>query len=508
LSGETQREQMQIHCQQCGVRLTVPLTATGHAARCPACHACFQVPKPRDIFDETVVCWLDLDSIADARHRRDLEGEAEADDVPVARAAPEPPRPVDEAQAESPPDDQTRHAVEDEVEDKVEEEDESQGNIDALVGELIEAATVDGEFEPTQSEEHVADAEADATPGASAPVGRAAGNGNHAADAPPAESPAPASAAPPVRSRAPTRSPPRSRSANPGGTPRLEVLQVGAFGVRLGFPARALDHARFRASMPMRGIISNERDPAKLCARPLAWLDKATGHLTDPGALEARYEVHLRPHSRPLDVIEMMSVMDELAPPFNQPMPYYVARGDIGQASSLHCQTVPAPDGVRCEVAIPSMAYALDWLGRVNGVCGDDYADLEAQAGHYESGAWLSIPIAVRHRLAAWFDFEGDEQFLDYFNDADFPDTDAGLAGLVVTSRRIVWSKYHRHGAKSMHPALEVRLVPDGPFVNIECGRDGAYRPILRVRPAASAKLAPLLRDAGWSVREEDAPAD
>lgn len=465
----------QIHCPDCGVRLSVPNMAAEHAARCPACHTIFRVPSPVQMLDETVVCWLDLDAIEDAQHRRDLDEEDEGPVIDAQMAAPA------EADAATP------GADVQEGEPSIDDE------LDAVF-----ARTVEPSVDPAPEVGRVTPSPADG------PGGNGAVTGGEAA---PSDGPATANT-PKVQVR--------HHPSPPGHVPRLEVLQVGAFGVRFAFPAHALDWPGFRASMPMCGIISGESDPKKLRARPLAWRDKATGHLTDPAALEGRYEYRIRARMTPREVVAAMATMDELPQPFNQPMPYYVAHEDIGKITSIHCQTAASPTGIQCEVTIPSVAYALDWLGRVNGICGEDYADLEFQAHRYESGAWRSIPDSVRHRLTVWFEFEGDEQFVAYFNDADFSSKDAGLAGMIVTTRRLVWAKYHRHGSIRIDRSAELHAVNHGPYATLEYRSPKTQRQLLRIRHSdvqpiadalakASAALTVKVAEAtGVSVDDED----
>jgi hypothetical protein len=286
------------------------------------------------------------------------------------------------------------------------------------------------------------------------------------------------------------------------------VAEVGAYGVKIQFSSHQLNNPAFRASMPMVGLFSGERDPARLIARPLAWVDKATGHIANTGELEARYEHPVRAHQTPREVVAAMTSMEELPPPFNQPMPYYVSKAHHG-AATLHCQTLATPRGIHCEVTIPSTVYALEWVGRVNGVCGDDYAALEAEARRYEAGAWQAIPVSVRHRLAVWFDFEGDERFLGYINEGEFSKADAGLAGLVVTTHRLVWCKYHHRGSLKLAEDLSLVAEEQGRFATLFSQQGKARRKLIKLRLSDLEELAELLDEAAVSVEvvvEADAP--
>lgn len=429
-----------IHCPSCGSRLSVPADAGGKSARCPSCKAQFVVPDLQTILDETVACWMDLDRLHNDEELEDTaEDLAGAPDAGEQPASPPPAPPVVRA-------DRSAGATAPEpgwcaINPHIE--------ISGVTSSAGGSFVIDRLPEKPASDEH-------------------------------------ATVRPPVDPH---------RIA-------LQIVDIGAFGVRFRFPAQCLNNANFRASMPMRGMLSGERDPLRLIARPLAWIDKATGHLINTGELEARYEIRLRASQSPREIVAAMATMDELPPPFNQPMPYFVSHGESSDAK-VHCETFANPTGMQCEVVIPSLRYALDWLGRVNGVCGDDYAALELQTLKYEAQAWRAIPSGVRHRLAVWFDFQGDEEFLGYFNDSDFSKSDAGLAGLILTSRRVVWCKYHQHGFASLEEPGELVAAEDGRFADLYLRARGTRRKLVRLREDDVRTLADLLFRLGGSLQLE-----
>jgi len=490
-------ETLQIHCPSCGVRLDVPVNAGGRPARCPKCKTRFRVPEPHVMLDETVTCWLNLDQIHKEEDREEqfdehlltrMQAEDEAEgDVPAERAGdwgssviahvtPDAPSPVTPAVPATPRKTETIHSSNAAVYSQASPPPPPEVTCKAR-DDIAGSPPPEGQEEGVKPRDRVVrrvvrrqnNGETNSANGAA--TGWAGG------------------AIPRGDSRHILPADPEMNRV------KLYVLGVGAYGVRFGFSCHLLDNAAFRASMPMRGVVSGESDASKLIARPLAWVDKATGHFTNPGELEARYEVRVKLNQTPGEVVESMRPMDELPTPFNLPMPYYVGREDTGQGS-LHCETVATPHGIQCEVSIPSIRYAMDWLGRVNGVCGPEYRQLETEAMKFEAGAWRTIPQQVRHRLAIWFEFQGDEQFLAYFGDSDFAKSDLGLAGLIVTTRRIVWCKYHHHGSASMEETGLLTAVERGRFADLNYrGPDGSRRKMVRLRCEDVDALADLLTE-------------
>lgn len=443
---------MQIHCPGCGTRLEVPSDAGGRSARCPTCRTRFRVPEPRAMLDETVACWLDLDHLHDDEEREEAIEQMQQRGAAVERA-----QTLDEDHPDS-----RRDAAEPRADAA------GEPNAPDAADESAALAAPDPEGADEQG-----------------PAVRPRGAGSFVVDVDPPAAPAGAGKAPAT---------PRSQRG------QLQVVHIGTAGVKMRFFASCLDNPNFRASMPMRGMISGQTDPTQLVARPLAWVDKATGHFTNPGEIEARYELHPKPQQTPREVAATMATINELPPPFNQPMPWYAGRDETGKVK-VHCETFATPAGVMCEVTIPTLRYALDWLGRVNGVCGDDYAQLEAQTLKYEAQAWRAIPHNVRHRLAVWFDFAGDERFLGYFNDSDFSKADAGLAGLVVTTRRIVWCKYHHHGTLALDQPGTLHAHGDGRFADLAYESGGESRKLVRLRLDDAEALGDLLAKLGVAMR-------
>ncbi len=441
-----------IHCPQCSVRLDVPDAAGGKAARCPACKTTFQIPDAGEMLDETVVCWLDLDRFHADEEKEEVmdassvqsalstdpapEQESPTDDtLDLADAKPEPsePEPAPATQSDPP---------------------EDQLSLEEAMGE-----------EPSQPNTHGSFVAMDAV--------------DDAVD----------TAAKQTKTETPVTH--QQYTGKERRRPLLQVVDVGAFGVRFRFHVRLFDLPGFRASMPMKCIAGGE--PTNLIARPLPWVDKATGQYVNPGEIEARYELNVRSHQSPREVLATMSPIEQLPTPFNQPIPYYVSR-EKAKDVSLHCQTFHTPEGVQCEVVIPSGGYALDWLGRVNGVCGEDYATLEAEVLKFDAKAWRSIPQEVRHRLGAWFDFDAGENFLGYFNDSDFARSEAGLAGIVLTDHRLVHCKYHHHGSLQLTDEAHIAAIVDGQFADLKAKLANSTKRLVRLRRTDAVTLSNMLQ--------------
>jgi hypothetical protein len=262
----------------------------------------------------------------------------------------------------------------------------------------------------------------------------------------------------------------------------------------MAFHSRWLDHEGFLASMPMRCAFSGATDRRDLLARPLAFCDRSGGTVRSPQDIEAQHERHLETGETPRDLVETMGRIDHMPRPFNRVMPYYVSLHFTHQ--SLKGATSSGEEGIVCEVLLPEPGLALAWLGRVNGVCGGDYALLEEEVSLLQSDAWGELSHACRQRLGAWCNFHPGERFRLYVNDADFGMHDAGLAGLVITDQRVIFHKYHRRGEVGLDAEAIVQARADEDFAQLTLLASSGRTRMVRLHFDDVDRVADMLREA------------
>lgn len=455
---------LQIHCPHCAASLAVPEDAGGRKGRCPQCRNTFRVPDAQSMLEDSVTCWLEQ---AEEPETNDLFDQG--DSAPKAAKPDKPSKPVAESIAshrnDAPPPE--KPATPKPAKPKKQKSSRvSLGSGGSYQVRSAIRAGVKPQVDPEEERYR--------------------------------EKPKPV----------PPKPKPSDRSADRHSEGRdgvfLEVVGVSAAGVTFSFRSDLMNRAAFRASMPMSCILCSTTEPGSLVARPLGWIDKATGKKADPGQIETTYEVEVKVHQTAREVTDVIRPIDELNPPFNQPLPYYICHECAPKVSHVHAEAMSVPTGVVCEVQIPASLYALQWLGRVNGVCGDAYASLESQVLAYSDEQWRSVDDTVRQRLTAWFDFQPDEQYLGYLSDSDFAKKDAGLAGIVVTDARIVYCKYHHHGEVSLtDPAATLVATADGSFHDLTYQHDGKRRKLIRIRKNQADQLIELLRTAEAEIEFE-----
>jgi hypothetical protein len=510
-----------IHCPACQVRLAIAREAPGVRVRCPGCGHVFPLPDPSTVLDETVMSWLDLDRMTDD----DDEPEVESVDKPGKSAEPPDARESPASSAKPPVNPAPREPVAGQSKPLPSEVQHNappvnkpttppskpapvkghddpafadQLSLDEAMADFERKGTSHGSFVASGFDTSIIAAPAPsknrqkpsgqrkATP--SEPARNTAAHQEKTAEA--AEAPKPAMA----------DSHSLDRNEDAGRGRELTVERIGSSGVRFSFPAGMFMLTGFRASMPLVCVGCGKTDVSSLIARPLIWADRLTRDVPEVGDIDTRYQIQLRDQQSPRDVIESMRPMEEFRSPFNQPLPYYVCHQCAPQMK-IECRTVERQSGLSCELTLPLGRFALDWLGRVNGVCGDDHEALESAVMRLETSGWRSIPSQVRRRLTVWFDFEPDEQFVGYLNDGDFARSDAGLGGMVITDRRLVYCKYHHHGQVRLADGGEIHARLQGAFADLRYQREKGGKRLIRLRREDLAALASILRQLSAPIK-------
>lgn len=264
--------------------------------------------------------------------------------------------------------------------------------------------------------------------------------------------------------------------------PRLAVQRITPTGVRFAFDARCLESEGFRLSLPIRCVFGGDTDRNHLIARPLVFMDQCMAKVATAESITSNHECRELGDRHPRQWIRQMGRLDKMPKPFDLPLIYYVSHQYAHL--SLHCETHPASEGTRCEVLVPDANTALNWLMRVNGVCGEDYHHLEEEVSLLHGSGWKTLSEQCRQRLQIWCKLKPREQFLTYYNDADFNRRDEGLAGLVLTNQRIIFCKYHTRGRLPLN-ADHIQLISKsvGSFCELYVKIRGRTSRMVKLRP-------------------------
>lgn len=435
-----------IHCANCKQSLRVPSEAAGSQARCPACKQMFTIPSLDGMLEDTITGWI----------VHDVEEMLESKDKEVEQA-PEP----TEAPAQATKTRTRTRRVEVGEDGKVHKR---------LWGIRM----------PDQPSPDNVSGDPAPQP-ATAPAAKPAddNDGHHHAHEI-------------TREEARARGYPTNlRIKDP--TPHLVVHRVNTAGVRFVFDYEWLRDEGFRASLPVRCVFTGETDREKLIARPLIFNDRLLKTGVNLDQIAAAHTVRKLSDKHPRKIVQAMGRIEALPEPFCHAMPYYISNQYAHY--TLHAQTHDRSSGsITCDVLIPDPPTALKWLGRVNGVCGPEFELLERDVSLLHGSAWRQLDDDCRVRLDAWCKLDPDEKFREYFNDADFGVKEAGLAGIVVTDRRILFNKHHRKGHFNLNRQnTNVIAQVDGTLAHLTLDHDGERHRMVTIRASDLEELGRLL---------------
>jgi len=301
--------------------------------------------------------------------------------------------------------------------------------------------------------------------------------------------------------REPSADPEASESAYPQDLrlslprPYLVVKDVSMKGVLLAFAAEWLSHEVFRTSMPIRCVFSGKGPEAKLTSRPMVFANRCTETGQQARALEMRYEHGLGAKHSPREHVRSIGRMDGLPKPFDLPVLYYSTGGHTGDAMACTAH-LDGPGREHCEIRIPHGPVAAEWVSRVNGRCGPEYALLKTAVANLATDAWSELSDQCRQRLETWCRFERGERFKLYLNDADLTAADAGLGGVVVTDRRLLYHKFRRSRSLSLNQDAVLHLRTDERHVRLTLESNGRLARAGKIQRQDMDKLIQALADA------------
>ena len=102
--------------------------------------------------------------------------------------------------------------------------------------------------------------------------------------------------------------------------------------------------------------------------------------------------------------------------------------------------------------------------------------------------------MTVRNRIRQWFHLRKGERFVEYYPDEDFSKSEAGLAGLVLTNRRLIYKKYAAQREYSIGVPSELRLSKDGKRTRVEIIERGKRSAVVNLDATAAESLLDRLK--------------
>ncbi len=309
-----------------------------------------------------------------------------------------------------------------------------------------------------------------------------------------ADTPArPADAAP-----RPTGPPPTSWMAA-GTVVRLAGIEDE--GAVFEFPVAALANENLRNAFPHRCVGCGTRQ--HLQVHLICWPERLCGHET------ARWREFQNTPVGTLDAMRHGSARAFLAslppsrhtnPPFSLPFPIFVCK-QCHAADEVRAHVSGPEGGGLCRLTIASLSIAVEFFRSVGGRDTPEYHRLVEQRD-MRHDTWHSLHADVRHRISQWFEALPGERFVGFFRDADFSITETGVAGAVLTNRRLVFRKYAAYRDYPLHEHCRVEIRPRGDRTLVQIFEEGHRPAVFTLTTNDGNQLATALRELGsaWTI--------
>ncbi|MCD4699516.1 MAG: hypothetical protein K8R91_02965 [Phycisphaerae bacterium] len=219
------------------------------------------------------------------------------------------------------------------------------------------------------------------------------------------------------------------------------VDDMGAFFL---FDPELLYDEDFRSAFPQKCVVCGKR--RHLSVHLVVWASKLPGR----GEIGARtsysrsvLELNKLGGVSGRELLEVLDPIESLPEPYCLPFPYYLCR-ECSPIGAVVPDVRFTSDGRthECELGIFSLKQAEEFIRIIGGPDCSALKDVCEAMKKVISNPWLALPLAIRSRIKQWFTSQDGEKFVIYIPDGDFSKTEAGLAGIVLTNKRLVFRKF------------------------------------------------------------------
>jgi len=244
------------------------------------------------------------------------------------------------------------------------------------------------------------------------------------------------------------------------GDRALDVLKIERKGVLVQFPAERLNDTAFRAAMPRRCMQCGSRIhleahvvifSAALVSSVSLEAERSAGKMV-LGIDEVR-------DLSPEQLLARLPIVPNVPPPADQPMPYWLC-DMCGKANAVSGQLLGGAKAgeERCRLLIRNLWRAQEFVKVVGGKGTAAYAKVTDRIAQTTENPWDTLPLTIQHRIEQWYKPVDGEKFLAYVPDRDRTRTEDGMAGLLLSTARLICHTSLRHREVTADQPLEFWL--------------------------------------------------
>ncbi|MBS3734708.1 MAG: hypothetical protein KGY99_07255 [Phycisphaerae bacterium] len=242
---------------------------------------------------------------------------------------------------------------------------------------------------------------------------------------------------------------------------QIRLVRLDAHGALFEFPASRLQNTVFRCAMPRRCLHCGTT--SHLQAHVIVFGSRFTRDMS----LKAEHSAgRLVASERDIAGLEGEALLERLPhvpnvdPPADLPMPYWLCDMCTGAGEIKgEIETNPATGRGRCRLLIRNLRRAEEFLVAAGGNKTIDHRQLRRRVEAMDDNLWDTLPLAVRHRIEQWFRPHKGERLIAFVPDRDHARTEDGVAGLILSNRRLIHHTSYRHSEASVGTPLEMRLA-------------------------------------------------
>ena len=264
--------------------------------------------------------------------------------------------------------------------------------------------------------------------------------------------------------------------------PRIRLVSLERRGAMFEFPVEYLRNTKFRCAIPR--VCIHCLGQAHLSAHLIIFAPQ----MRDSISLEAEHQAGrlIIPQEklkglRHEQLLEQLPEIPNVPPPANLPMPYWVCELCSG-TGSISGQIYADSESGRgyCRLFIRNIQVAASFLAAVAGTHNPDFTRFVEFVNRAKANHWDALPTVVRHRLEQWFKPSGEEQFVAYVPDRGHARSEDGMAGIVVSTNRIIYRRppVHQELMSGNQITLQMRAFQGKKMVTISA-EGFKERPIL-----------------------------
>lgn len=250
----------------------------------------------------------------------------------------------------------------------------------------------------------------------------------------------------------------------PAGREGFSLLRVDNRGPLFEFPALFLEDPEFRAAMPHRclrcGVTTHLKPHVVVYSHQMSDSSAVeSDHLEGPIQICVQ-DLAVKPTRELIDAFPKLRNLPE---PADQPMPFWVC--DMCSPSKM----VFAQNEINrrtheghCHLQIQRIWRAEEFLANVGGEDSPAHQLLKTLSADHQETPWDTLAGVVQQRLRQWYRPGKGERFVAYMPDRRRARTEDGMAGIVVTNRRLIYNSSMRHKESDKGEPLELDFAMDG----------------------------------------------